>query len=275
MMQESRESVWVPERRHPRERQGDAQAGGRSDSTHGWITHALLRLILTIPLLLAIDSPYGDAITYGHGQLVADLMVLLGFIYFYRRRSRRIRKIMLIGMVVGLAIEFLASIVLGAYHYRYGNIPLWIAFGHGLIYASSFRLSRHRWLRSREMPLQFLLTAFAVLYCLLLLFRDNDWFGFVCGIGFFLVLLHASRSRFFFLIMFAIVAYIEQIGTLLGTWHWEPTAFGVSGWLPSGNPPSGIAIGYFAFEFAVLWIYLNIFHPKTKQRYLALARSRT
>jgi hypothetical protein len=251
---------------------GDARIGGKSASR--WLARSLLRLILGIPLLLAIDSPYGDAVLSGHGQLVANLMVFLVFVDSYRRKTRRVKRIMLIGMFVGLSIEFLASIVLGAYHYRFGNIPLWIAFGHGLIYASSSRLSRHRTLRERMRPLQLLLAGFAASYCLLLLIRDNDWFGFVCGIGFFLVLLHARRSRFFFLIMFAIVAYIEQVGTALGTWHWEATAFGLPGGLPSGNPPSGIAVGYFAFEFAVLWIYLNFLYPRTKQRYLALARSR-
>lgn len=67
--------------------------------------------------------------------------------------------------------------------------------------------------------------------------------------------------------MFVEVCYVELVGTATGCWYWPEMAFGLYPWLPSANPPSGIAVFYFLFDAAVLLIYLNILSPRVKQRY--------
>jgi len=226
----------------------------------------MIMLLLAVPVLLAIDSPYGDVL-FGNGQAVATVLTALAYACAYYYSSRRVRDMMLIGIVIGLAGEFLFSIVLGMYHYRLENIPLWLAFGHGLIFAWVLRCSRKRWLRENQEVVQRVLIALALIYGLIWLIWANDWYGFVCMMAFMATLFAAKKSRLFFLIMFVVVCYIEQVGTTLGCWYWPDTAFHVVSGLPSANPPSGIVVFYFIFNAAVFWVYLHVLHRHTNQRY--------
>jgi len=220
-----------------------------------------------IPLFLMVDSPIGDRLLGGHGQSVAVILVMLAYIMAFRRRNRRIREIMLMGVIVGLGGEFILSKVLGMYHYRLDNIPMWLAFGHGLLFALVFRLTHEAWVREHRETLSRVLFSFAIIYSLFWLYVADDWFGFLSTVAFLVILSIARKSQLFFLIMFAVVCYLEQIGTATGCWYWPDTLFGLDGWLPSGNPPVGIAVFYFIFDAIVLWGYLNILHPRLKIRY--------
>ena len=234
------------------------------------VTKGIIRTaiaFLGIPIFLIIDSSIGDSISGGHGQSIAVVLVLLAFVMAFRRRNRRIREIMLMGVVVGLSGEFFFSILLGMYHYRLDNIPLWLAFGHGLLFALVFRLTHEAWVREHREIITRVLLSFAIIYSLFWLYFANDWFGFLSTVAFLFILFTAKRSQLFFLIMFALVCYLEQIGTATGCWYWPDTLFGLDGWLPSGNPPVGIAVFYFIFDAIVLWGYLNILHQELKVRY--------
>lgn|GEM_PF-388557 len=228
--------------------------------------------LIGIALLLLIDSPTGDGWFSGHGQAIVNILALLIFVIFYGRSRKRVRVIMLVGMLVGFSGELYFSLLLGMYHYRLDNVPLWVAFGHGLIYWLAFKLTHNSYIEAIRPRMERLLLAFAVLYSLLWLKIADDWFGFLCTIVFLMVLFTARKSRFFFLLMFAIVAYIELIGTATDCWYWPATTFGIDGWLPSGNPPSGIAVFYFLFDAEVLFIYLYLIYPRKRPRFERRAR---
>jgi len=230
----------------------------------------ILKTLIGTALFLMIDSPMGDGWFAGHGQAVAVVLVGLAFAFSYWRSSRRAREIMLIGIVVGLTGEFILSMVLGMYHYRFHNIPLWLFFGHSLIFASVFRLSHHPYILAHQEVIKKWLFVFSVVYSVGWLVWANDVFGFLYSVVFFVILFFAKKSQLFFLIMFAIVAYLEQIGTATGTWYWPEIAFSKLAWLPSGNPPVGIAAFYFLFDFMVMAFYLNVLHPKVRDRYKRL-----
>ena len=227
----------------------------------------MLKTLIGTALFLVIDSSIGDGWFLGHGQAVAVVLVGIAFIYSYLRSPKRAREIMLIGIVVGLTGEFILSIVLGMYHYRFGNIPLWLFFGHSLIFASVFRLSHNPWILDHQGIIKKWLFVFSALYSIVWLFWANDVFGFFYSVIFFIILYFAKKSQLFFLIMFFIVAYLEQVGTATGTWYWPEIAFNKFEWMPSGNPPVGIAAFYFLFDFIVMSFYLNVLHPKVKERY--------
>lgn len=229
---------------------------------------SMLKTFIGTALFLLLDSPVGDGWFAGHGQAVAVVLVALAFIFSYKRSSKRAKQVMLIGIVVGLTGEYILSMVLGMYHYRYHNIPLWLFFGHSLIFASVFRLSHHPYILIRQTIIKRYLFMFAVLYSFVWLIWANDWFGFLYSLIFFVILYKAKKSQLFFLIMFFIVAYLEQIGTATATWYWPEIAFGKFEWLPSGNPPVGIAAFYFLFDFIVMGFYLNVLHPEVKERYI-------
>lgn len=227
----------------------------------------ILRILWTVPLYLMVDSDYGDNVLHGYGQELAVVLIFIAFLYSYSKSNYRVRSIMLIGMAVGMAGELLFSLGLGMYHYRLDNVPLWLLFGHGLIFAAVYRISHSPAIWHHREHIQQGLVAFAMFYAFLWLILDNDWFGFLCTVVFLFILFYAKRSRLFFLIMFVEVCYIEQIGTATGCWYWPEMTLGLFSWLPSGNPPSGVAVFYFLFDAVVSFIYLNILNPKIKVRY--------
>jgi len=228
---------------------------------------ALILGLFGIPVLLMADSQFGDNLFFGYGQAVSTLLVFIAYVFAYRISTQRVKHVMLIGIIVGLAGEAFFSLGLGMYHYRFGNIPFWLAFAHGLIFALVFRLCRKSWIKKRQYFIQNILLFFAVVYSLFWLMWANDWFGFLCAVAFILILFTVKKSRLFFLIMFAVVCYIEQVGTATGCWYWPETTLDLISWLPSGNPPSGIAVFYFLFDAAVFWIYMYLLHPNINQRY--------
>ncbi len=229
----------------------------------------ILLLLIGIPIFLLTDSPAGDAL-FGNGQYAANLLVFLAFIRAYRSATSRSRYVLLIGMLVGLTGEFLFSKVLGMYHYRLDNIPLWLAFAHGLIFAWVYKVSRNKSLRKHQKTLQIILLIGGMSYSVIWFFWVNDVFGLMTAAAFLLILPTVKKSRLFFLIMFAVVCYIEQIGTATGCWYWPETTLHMVNGLASGNPPSGIGVFYFLFDAAVFWIYLYILHPTTRLRYQRL-----
>lgn len=222
-------------------------------------------LLLGIPLFLYIDSPY-FAHYFKDSQHLATLLVGLVFFYLYKRSNSRTRAIMLIGIVVGLLGEFLFSKVLGMYHYRLDNIPLWVGFGHSLIFASVHRIIRRPLFLEHKQKIQNYSVAFIAIYASAWFVFANDLFGFITTLAFLAMLYIVKKSRMFFTVMFLIVCYIEIIGTTMLTWWWPPTLMGTFDTLVSANPPTGVAIFYFLFDFVVLHTYLAL-NPKTKKRY--------
>ena len=239
-------------------------------------TRILVAAIIAIPLFLLLDSPVGDAwlepLVFINGQWLANTVVGLVFLLGLKVSSRRARFIMLLGLAVGLAGEVLFSLILGMYQYRFDNVPLWVAFGHGMIFALVYRLARKPWLLQHRQLLQWLLSALIALASVLWLVWQNDLFGFICTVIFFAVLVVAKSSRLFFFFMYWVVVYIELVGTATQCWSWPPTLSHVA-WLPaSGNPPLGIAVFYFLFDVVVFWLYLNVLNRGAKLRYQRVKR---
>ena len=227
--------------------------------------HYIFTLLLGVALFLSIDSPYFSTY-FPSSQNITTFLVLLVYITLYKRSSKRFRTIMLVGVGVGFAGEFFLSIVLGMYHYRLENIPLWVGFGHSLIFASVHKIIRIPYiLKHHNRTLRTLITLI-VIYATGWLFLKNDLFGFITTLMFLLLLAIEKKSQMFFTVMFIIVAYIELVGTATGTWQWPNILMGRFDSIPSANPPSGIAFFYFLFDYIVLFIYLQL-NPKLKKRY--------
>ena len=224
--------------------------------------HYIFALLLGIPLFLYIDSPY-FAIYFQHSQDLATLLVLIAFITLYKRSAKRFRTVMIVGIGVGFLGEFILSIGLGMYHYRLENIPLWVGFGHSLIFASVHKLIRIPYILQNQKKVFRTLLAFILVYATLWLILKDDVFGFGTTLLFLVLLAIDKKSKLFFTVMFVIVAYIEIVGTTTATWFWPDILMGRFELIPSANPPSGIALFYFLFDYIVLFIYLKL-NPKVK-----------
>jgi hypothetical protein len=115
--------------------------------------------------------------------------------------------------------------------------------------------------------------AMGVGYSAYWLLARNDVYGAVCTGVFLFWVSRESGSRMFFLAMFLLVAYLEQLGTRFECWYWHPTLLDRFDWMPSGNPPSGISVFYFGFDVGCLLAYLRR-RPDVKARYKRLKKYR-
>jgi len=152
------------------------------------------------------------------------------------------------------------------YEYRLHNVPLYVPPGHTLLYAAVYYFVREPWTRRHALAVRRASLAAAAAFSVFWLLSQNDVYGFICFLAFMAIAAVNRDSRTFFPLMFVVVAYLELIGTAIGNWWWWPTLLNHPGWIPSGNPPAGIAVFYFGFDVACLGIYM-LTHLKTRARY--------
>jgi hypothetical protein len=179
---------------------------------------------------------------------VATWAVLVALLW---RESPLVRAQVAIVVAFATAVEYTFSPFLGVYLYRLHNVPAFVPPGHGLVYLCALALGRTRWLHRYRRGF----TAATVLIgggyaSWALLQPRHDVLGafwFACLVGF----LCLGKSRTLYVGAFAIVTYLELMGTHLGAWAWQlrdPT-----GLITIGNPPSGAAGGYGWFDLAALF----------------------
>ncbi len=170
------------------------------------------------------------------------------FIYVLRYFTVMERVTALIVVAVATWSEFVGSVLWGLYTYRLDNLPLFIPAGHGLVFLTGLRLSQTRWAREHRRRFMAATLVFAGGWALLGL---TGWLGRVDAAGAFGVLVVALAMKFgpnpvVYASVFWFVAYLEIYGTAIGTWRWAEYVPGTP--IPDGNPPSGAASGYVAFD---------------------------
>jgi len=140
--------------------------------------------------------------------------------------------------------EYVASVCMGGYIYRFENVPAYVPFGHGMVYLTSIALARSG---------LFLRHARAIATTVVLLggawsiwgisgYADHGDSGGALLFCAFLICLFKGRSPLVYLAAFFITTWLEILGTAAGAWKWADVdpVFGLS----QGNPPSGVAVWY-------------------------------
>ena len=175
-------------------------------------------------------------------------------------------------VAVATAGEVLGSIVLGLYAYRHGGIPLFVPPGHGLIYLAGHHLARTELFRRRPaLTLRFAATiAFGWAALGLLIGPRPDVAGALAMVVFLAFLLR-GRDPTLFAAMLFVVALLEFYGTAMGAWTWIPEWPTLA--LPAGNPPSGVAAGYCAFDALALRLAPMLYRHAQRARDAARCRS--
>lgn len=201
-----------------------------------------------------LDTPYVASI-FSQSQLVALLVLIIGFLIIYFRVSKRTREQMIYAVIIGFVGEHLFSIGLGMYTYRLGNVPLYIPFGHAVVLVAVMYFCKKAVVKEYKVQLEKVFTIFIVMYSLLFLVFAGDIFGFVMSLLVLYLLRNKPRERLFYLSMYIAVAFLEIIGTTYGCWFWPETAWGKIPFLKSANPPSGISLFYFLLDLGSLWLY--------------------
>lgn len=201
----------------------------------GWITV----LLVTDPW-----SSLGEQRAWG----VATWVVLL---WLLRAETPLARTQVAVVVVFATAIEYTFSAGLEVYVYRLDNIPAFVSPAHGLVYLCALALGRSSVVWRWRVPLVALTLVVGASYALWGLFGTDRvdvlgafWFGCLA------VFLIWGRSGLLYVGAFAIVTYLELLGTWLGVWEWQP--LDPTGLITIGNPPSGVAGGYGWFDLAAL-----------------------
>jgi hypothetical protein len=206
-----------------------------------------LTVLPLIALVCVLDGTYVAA-HFAYGQWVANVLMVIAFVWLYRKAPIRLRSLMKYGVFIAAAGEALFSLVFGMYEYRLHSIPLYVPPGHSIMYAAVYYFVRERWVFKNRRLVSALMLAVSVVYAAYWLVAHNDVYGAVCTALFVVMIARDPHSRLFFLSMFLFVGYLELVGTGAGAWFWWPTAFDKFAFLPSGNPPSGISLFYFGFD---------------------------
>ena len=210
----------------------------------------VLAVVAWLAALLAIDR----AIPKGDQWLLA--VATAGFLVAGCALLPPVRRWQ-VAVVVAVAscFEVLGSIIWGVYHYRHGNLPLFVPPAHGLVYLGGLALSRTRWVVHRPQVLVRLALAGAAGWGVLgltgLLGRHDVIGAFGCFVFSCFVLSKRNRAPQVLGGVFFLVAALEIYGTAIGTWRWEAVVPGLR--LPDGNPPSGAVSGYVIFDLVAFW----------------------
>jgi hypothetical protein len=156
--------------------------------------------------------------------------------------SRAVRAQVVLVVVAATCVEYAASVGLGLYTYRLGNVPLFVPPGHGLVYLSAIALGRSRLFADRRRLLVSATLAVAGTWALAaLLGPRHDVLGAVLFV-FLVRFCLAGRAPLVYCGAFLLTSYLELLGTGLGSWTWAHHTAG--GLIPMGNPPSVISGAY-------------------------------
>jgi hypothetical protein len=198
-------------------------------------------------------------------QNAVNVCMILAFFAMFYKANPRVRTLMIIGVILGFIGEHFFSRILHMYTYRLENVPLYVPFGHGVLYARIFRFSKASIVKKHHKAIESFLTLLIVLIATFYLIAFFDIFGFLMTIGVFLILLIQPNHKLFFLTMYILVVILEIGGTAFGAWKWPEIAFGIFEFLPSNNPPSGISFFYFLLDIGCFVFYITI-HRKAWKR---------
>jgi hypothetical protein len=203
--------------------------------------------LVWIPSVLILDVSASLTQQYLLGLGTWALLLAL-----LRGESSLVRAQTAIVVVFATFVEYTFSPWLEVYVYRLDNVPLFVPPGHGMVYLAAFSLGRSDWFAQHATALITATIALGGMYAvwgLSPLAPRLDLLGavwYLCLLGF----LRWGRSRMLYVGAFAVVTYLEILGTWLGNWTWagaDPT-----GVIPIGNPPTGAAGGYGWFDLVAM-----------------------
>jgi hypothetical protein len=188
-------------------------------------------------------------------QYALNTLMVFAFVIMLYRAVPRIKELMVYAVILGFVGEYLFSKGLNMYTYRLQNIPLYVPFGHAVLYARVLRFSKSSVVKKHQKSIEKLFAIVMALFATVYLLIFKDVFGFVMTVLVFLFFFKKSKDKLFFYTMYLLVAVLELIGTGFGVWKWPEIAFGVLEFLPSSNPPSGISLFYFLLNITCFYIY--------------------
>lgn len=190
-------------------------------------------------LALGIDSVAFKEM-YFDGRQVTNVISIMYFSFFFWFSDSYLRKLMFIMVFLSYIGELIFCNLLEMYHYRTAVIPLYVPFGHAIVYASGYVYACTKWAVDNDNLLKkYFAIAFSVLFLSVGIFL-NDMFSLLFGALFFLLLKRKKWQNVYYFIAICVV-FIELAGTFFQCWKWVSKTFGV---IAASNPPMGAVFLY-------------------------------
>jgi len=195
-------------------------------------------LLFTI-LALGIDSV--DFLHhYFDGRMITNVLGILYFFLFFYYADSHLRRLMFAMVFLSYIGELIFCTLLGMYNYRTDAIPLYVPFGHAIVYASGYVFAHTKWAVKNDSVLKkFFAVGFGLLFLSVGLFL-NDRFSLLFSVFFFLLLKRKKWQNLYYFIALCVI-YIELLGTYFQCWTWVPKTFNT---IPAANPPMGAVFFY-------------------------------
>lgn len=208
-------------------------------------------------LTLGIDSVlftqrFFDARSITNGAAIGYFFLLFFSAEIY------LRKLMLVMVFLSYIGELIFCKLLGMYNYRTELIPLYVPFGHAIVYASGYIFAHTQWaVKNDQLLRKFFAVFFSVLFLAFGVFL-GDIFTLVFGLLFFALMKRKRWQNLYYFIALCVI-FIELVGTYFQCWTWVPKTFGV---IPAANPPLGAVFFYAGGD--VLLVKIVSFWDKRK-----------
>lgn len=206
-------------------------------------------VVIYIPALL-----YADTQTQTLIQQYLLGMLTFTFLFLSLRfspPSERLRVWVLV--IIATAVELFSSGLWGVYAYRFGNVPLYVPPGHGLIYLFALRAVRTPLAANRGKTVRLVALVSATLWAVGGFTAGPFLFGRLDASAIllwpvFAFFMWKSSSTGVYAAAFFVTSALELLGTTLGNWTWATVVPVLH--LATGNPPSVIAGAYCCLDFA-------------------------
>ena len=209
-------------------------------------------------LALGIDS-VAFAKSYFDGRTLTNVLAITYFSLFFYASQSYLRKLMFCMVFLSYIGELLFCKLLGMYHYRTNFIPLYVPFGHAIVYASGFVLAESSFLMKRDAHFKKLFSfGFALLFLAVGIFL-GDIFSLIFGLLFF-VLMKRKKGQILYYTIALCVIFIELVGTYFKCWTWIPKTFN---FIPAANPPMG-AVFFYAGGDVILVKIVSLWKPNVQ-----------
>ena len=190
-------------------------------------------------LALGMDSVFFTE-HYFDARQITNVAAIFYFSMLFFASDNHLRRLMVVMVLLSYIGELIFCKLLGMYAYRTAAIPLYVPFGHAIVYASGFIFAQTKWALQQKRTLKYFFAIFFTLLFLSVWILGNDWFSLLFG-GLFFVLLKRKRWQNLYYFIALCVIFIELVGTFFQCWTWVPKTFGL---IPTINPPMGAVFFY-------------------------------
>ncbi|PWA06900.1 hypothetical protein [Flavobacterium psychrotolerans] len=224
--------------------------------------YAIFFTVFTIAAL-GIDSVFFTR-HFFNARLITNFFAIIYFSLFFLSSDSHLRKLMFVMVFLSYIGELIFCNLLGMYNYRTDAIPLYVPFGHAIVYGSGYVFANTKFAIKNETILRLFFVFFFIVLFLSVVIFLNDIFTLVFGGLFFLILMRKKWQNLYCFIALCVI-FIELVGTYFQCWIWVPKIFGS---IPAANPPMG-AVFFYAGGDVLLAKIVSAWDKKSNNIFIA------